>query len=195
MKIEIRPAKIETLREYGTIPVAFKVRSILQPYPIQGDIGGMELREVDLPKPYVKDYDALEGGRPETWSTQFNLDHWAVFLVPGESGYVAGAVVAFDTPGFIMLEGRRNLAVLWDIRVHPHVRGRGIGTGLFREAVEWARAHGCANLKVETQNTNVPACRFYARQGCELRAVDRFAYAEEPEVAQEIMLLWQKTLA
>jgi hypothetical protein len=50
-------------------------------------------------------------------------------------------------------------------------------------------------LKAETQNTNIPACRFYARQGCELRAIDRFAYSEEPEVAQEIMLLWQKALS
>lgn len=195
VQIEIRPANADTLRQYGTIPILFEVRSILQPHLIEGGAGGIELREVDLPAPYIKDYDTLQGGRPETWSTQFNLDNWAVFLAEGQTGYLGGAVVAFDTPGVRMLEGRRNLAVLWDIRVHPHVRGRGIGTRLFHEAIEWARAHGCTNLKAETQNTNIPACRFYARQGCELRAIDRFAYSEEPEVAQEIMLLWQKALS
>jgi ribosomal protein S18 acetylase RimI-like enzyme len=79
--------------------------------------------------------------------------------------------------------------------VHPDVRGRGLGTRLFREALAWAKAQGCVNLVAETQNTNIPACRFYTRQGCELRAIDRFAYAEEPNVAQEIMVLWQKTLS
>lgn len=39
---------------------------------------------------------------------------------------VGGAVVAWRTPGADMLEGRDDLAVLWDIRVHPEYRGRGI---------------------------------------------------------------------
>jgi len=39
-------------------------------------------------------------------------------------------------------------------------------------------------LKVETQNINVPACRFYAKQGCVLRAVHPHAYSEFPDEAQ-----------
>jgi hypothetical protein len=46
-------------------------------------------------------------------------------------------------------------------------------------------------LKIETQNTNVGACRFYERQGCELRAIHRAAYPQFPE---EIQLLWYKDL-
>ena len=195
MQIEIRPANKETLRQYGTIPIVFEVRSILEPHLIEGGVGGIKLQEIELLEPYIKDYDSLQGGNPETWSTQFSLDNWAVFVIEGQTGYLAGAAVAFDIPGLMMLEGHRNQAVLWDIRVHPDVRGRGIGTRLFREAIEWARSNGCANLIAESQNTNVPACRFYARQGCELRAIDRYAYAREPKVAQEIMLLWQKTLS
>jgi hypothetical protein len=48
---------------------------------------------------------------------------------------------------------------------------------------------GCRRLKVETQNTNVPACRLYASQGCTLGAIHRFAY---PELPEEIQLLWYK---
>jgi len=195
MQIEIRPANKETLRQYGTIPIVFEVRSILELHLIEGGVGGIKLQEVELLEPYIKDYDSLQGGNPETWSTQFNLNNWAVFLIEGQAGYLAGAAVAFDIPGLMMLEGRRDQAVLWDIRVHPDVRGRGLGTRLFREALAWAKAQGCVNLVAETQNTNIPACRFYTRQGCELRAIDRFAYAEEPNVAQEIMVLWQKTLS
>jgi len=194
MDLVVKRAGIQTLREYGKIPIAFEVRSVLWPHLIRAGAGGIELREEDLPEPYIKDYDAFEGGRPDTWPAQFNLDNWAVFVVLAKTGYLAGAVVAFDTPGLAMLEGRRDLAALWDIRVHPEVRRGGFGTQLFNQAVEWASGRGCRRLKAETQNTNTPACRFYAKQGCELGAIDRFAYADKPEVAHETMLLWQKTL-
>lgn len=46
-------------------------------------------------------------------------------------------------------------------------------------------------LKIETQNTNAPACRFYARRGCVLRAIRRFAY---PLLPNEVELLWYKEL-
>ena len=36
-----------------------------------------------------------------------------------------------------------------------------------------------------------PACRFYAKQGCELAAIHRFAY---PELPNEVQLLWYKDL-
>ena len=104
---------------------------------------------------------------------------------------MGGAVVAYDTPGVYMLEGRRDLAVLWDIRVAPPVRGRGVGRALFLAAEAWATAKGCRQLKVETQNINVPACRFYLRQGCVLGGIRRFAYVEFPD---EVEMLWYKEL-
>ena len=90
-----------------------------------------------------------------------------------------------------MLEGRRDLSVLWDIRVAPNARGRGVGSALFERVEAWALAQGCRQLKVETQNINVPACGFYARHGCELRAIHHAAY---PELPEEIQLLWYKDL-
>ena len=71
-----------------------------------------------------------------------------------------GAVIAFNTIDRPMLQGRKNLAALWDIRVAPHLRGHGIGSTLFQAAEAWAAARGCRQLKVETQNNNVVACRF-----------------------------------
>jgi hypothetical protein len=44
---------------------------------------------------------------------------------------------------------------------------------------------------IETQNTNVPACHFYTARGCELGAINRFAY---PTLPNEIQLLWYKDL-
>jgi GNAT superfamily N-acetyltransferase len=99
--------------------------------------------------------------------------------------------VAVGTAALDLLEGRSDLAVLWDIRVMPAVRGHGFGRGLFEAAEAWARARGCRELKVETQNVNVPACRFYAALGCELRLVQEDAY---PQCPGEVQLLWYKAL-
>jgi GNAT superfamily N-acetyltransferase len=125
------------------------------------------------------------------WAHRFDLSNWALFSARAATGIVGGATVAFDTPGLTMLEGRRDLAVLWDIRVSPDARRQGIGAALFESVEAWAQRHGCRQLEIETQNTNVRACRFYERQGCELRAVHRGAYPEFPE---EIQLLWHKDL-
>lgn len=102
-----------------------------------------------------------------------------------------GAVVTFATANLNMLEDRLDLAVLWDLRVRPEFRGAGIGSDLFTASETWARARGCRSLRVETQNINVPACRFYKHMGCTLRSVDRFAY---PDLPNEVQLVWSKEL-
>jgi GNAT superfamily N-acetyltransferase len=104
---------------------------------------------------------------------------------------VAGATVALDTPGLTMVEGRRDSALLWDIRVTPDARRHGVGSALFQRVEAWAQLHGCRQLKIETQNTNVRACRFYERQGCRLQQIHRTAYPDFPE---EVQLLWYKDL-
>ena len=75
---------------------------------------------------------------------------------------------------------------------HGETRGKGVGTALFQAAEQWAVARGCRRLQVETQNINVPACKFYAKQGCTLGEVHRLAYPEHPD---EVQLLWHKDLA
>ena len=76
-------------------------------------------------------------------------------------------------------------------RVRPEARSSGTESLLFRAVEAWARDRSCHTLKVETQNTNVPACRFYRRMGCTLGTIDRFAYADLPD---ELQLMWFKEL-
>jgi GNAT superfamily N-acetyltransferase len=90
-----------------------------------------------------------------------------------------------------MFEGRGDLALLWDIRVAPGHRGRGVGRALFEATEAWALTRGCRELKVETQNINTPACRFYAALGCQLRVVRENAY---PECPGETQFLYYKPL-
>jgi GNAT superfamily N-acetyltransferase len=179
----------EALAQHARIAGAFEVRSVLD---VAADSGGrFVLTERALDVPYVKDYDAIEGNHPTRWAATFDLANWALFAAHRDGVQAGGAVVAFDTPGVDMLKGRTDLAILWDLRVAPEARGQGVGHALFGAAEEWARARGCRQLEIETQNVNLRACRFYARQGCELAGIDRAAYPHHPE---EIQMIWRKDL-
>jgi len=97
-------------------------------------------------------------------------------------------VTAYRSPGVHMLDGRDDMTVLWDLRVQPDSRRKRFGSMLFQHAVGWARERKCRHFKVETQNVNVRACRFYAAQGCYLGGIQRHVYPEP--VSHETMLLW-----
>jgi GNAT superfamily N-acetyltransferase len=176
MHVDIAEERMPDLAEYARVPIAFEVRQVLELAVLDGGLGGFVLSERGVDPPYMKDYDALEA--PASW--------------PEDGRRVGGAAIAFDSPDVHMLEGRRDLAVLWDIRVAPEARGHGVGAALFRAAEAWAAARGCRQMKIETQNVNLPACRFYARQGCVLGAIHRFAY---PALPHEVQLLWYRDLA
>lgn len=186
--LQIRREPIAALADYGEIPIGFEVRSELS-LELAPEAGGFGLREVRV-APWFKDYD-LAGNRPTDWAQQFDMSPWQRLGAFAGAIRVGAALLVYASPELHLLEDRADLAVLWDIRVSPDWRGRGVGQALFRAAAELARAGGCRQLKVETQNVNVPACRFYLRMGCELGAIHRFAYADFP---REVQLLWYKTL-
>lgn len=186
MAIEIRKEAAEALAEYATIPIRFGIQSLLRVEWIEGGVGGIRLSEQPVDPPYAKDYDAL-GDAPLTWGQRWDLSTWGILLARDGGEAVGGAVVAWRTPGLHMLEGRDDLAVLWDLRVRPDRRRQGVGQKLFIHAVAWARERQCRAMKIETQNNNVSACRFYAACGCRLGGVHPGAYARLPD---EVMLLW-----
>ena len=64
-----------------------------------------------------------------------------------------------------------------DIAVARGSRGKGIGTSLVEKAIAWAKQKGLGGLMLETQDVNLPACRFYAKLGFEIGAVDTMLYA------------------
>ena len=186
MKTTIEEIFPDQLAEYAKIPIAFEIRSILEVELVDGGLGGIDMHEVAV-QPYIKNYDEGDGG-PTSWPERFDVSHWGFFLARLD-GEPAGAVaVAFDTTGVFMLESRPDLSVLWDIRVCPEARG--VGIPLFCYASEWSRARGCTQIKIETQNINVPACRFYQRMGARLGEIHRYGYAAVPAVAHEVMLNW-----
>ena len=165
------------LREYGQISIAFTVASKMVYEPQDSSAGGWNLREIPVDPPYVKDYDE---GEPLTLRPNWDTSNWRLVSAFDGGKRVGGAMVACRTPGSDFLEERDDLAALWDIRVAPEWRGKGIGTGLFAVVTEYAKSIGCVELKIETQDVNVGACRFYAKQGCRLTEVIPNAYPGWP---------------
>jgi len=190
MTVTIRQIQADRLTEYASVSIAFEVVSRMVPEEASGAGVGLVLREEPLTLPYLKDYDACPEGGPTGWAEQFDLANWGFFLALEEGRAVGAAAVALRTPGVHMLEGRSDLALLWDLRVAPDLRRHGIGTALFEHTRDWARRQGCSLFKIETQDVNVPACRFYTGRGCRLRRAIPGAYTGTPVVARESMFLW-----
>lgn len=190
--ISIEAAGPECLDRYAAIPIRFICDCLLEVELIQGGLGGMRLVEVPVDPPQEKDYDAFES--PLDWPKIFDMAHFRFWLALDDAVPVGGAVLVWDTSSIHMLDGRSDLAVLWDLRVHPAYRGRGIGRALFNQAADFARVLGLVQMKIETQNNNVLANRFYHAMGARLGGIRRFAYAATPELAGEVMLLWYLSL-
>lgn len=186
LSLRIVEETADELRAYASVPIAFEVRSRFRVEA--GAYGEPAPSLVDEPvAPWIKDYDACVSEGPLSWAGQWDLSNWGILAAFDGDRRVGGAVLAWKTRGVDLLRGRDDLAVLWDLRVHPDYRGMGVGHALFQSAVNWAGARACRELLIETQNVNVPACRFYARQGCRLATVNTGAYFDFPE---EIQFLW-----
>ena len=183
--------QLDRLPQHGQISIAFEVEKVLDLTIVDRGLGGFVLSERKLASPYVKDYDGVAGNRPGDWSKCFDVTNWALLSAWIDDRRAGGVVMAFKTEGLDMLERREDLAAIWDIRVSADLRGRGAGTALFAAAEAWAKAKGCKQLKVETQNDNVAACQFYMNRGCMLGGINRLAY---PLLPQEIQLLWYKNI-
>lgn len=190
MTIRIVEESGDRLAEYAAIPIAFRVASRFRLQPADGGPIGFLLVEEPV-EPYIKDYDTISGEGPLHWKTNWDLSNWGFLAAFNGKIRVGGAAIAWNTSGMCDLDGRDDLAALWDIRVHPDFRGCGVGSKLFESVMNWSLARGCRALQVETQNINVPACRFYAHQGCELGAINRFAYAP---ALDEVQLIWHRPL-
>ena len=185
MSIIVRRDQPPSLADYGAVPISFTTTTILRIEWRSNGLEGIRITEVPIDPPLAKDFD---DGEPVSHWLQFGeISHWGFFGAYDAGRRVGGAVVAHRTPAVRMLEGRTDLAVLWDIRVAPSHRSRGVGSRLLQAATRFAWDQGCTVLKVESQNTNPAACRFYAKHGFNLGGVREHAYAEHPE---EIQLLW-----
>jgi GNAT superfamily N-acetyltransferase len=185
VNIDVRKAPVSDLGQVGDISIAFEVDRILEVSVPSNGMGGIVLSEENVAQPYMIDHDA-RWGSPTRWEERFDVSNWGLLFAQADGTRAGSALVAFDTSNLFMLEARRDLAALWDLRVKPEFRGHGVGRLLVEATENWARAKGCRSVKIETQNVNVRACEFYAQCGYVLRSIDRFAYDDFPDETQLI---------
>jgi ribosomal protein S18 acetylase RimI-like enzyme len=102
---------------------------------------------------------------------------------------VGGAVVILDAHDVMQLGGEPELALLWDLRVAPAARRRGVARALLAEVEAIARAAAVRGVVAETQDVNIPACQLYAGAGYVVSAVDANAY---PDLPGETRVMWTK---
>jgi ribosomal protein S18 acetylase RimI-like enzyme len=188
IEVVVQSVNKRTLEKYSQIPISYEVQSILNVELIGDGLKGMVFQRQEVASSYIKNYDQQE--LPTSWPDKFDTSNWRLFLAFKDKKHVGGIIVAYKTPGVYMLDGRDDLAVVWDIRVLSDYRHKGIGTILFQKAIAWSRDKHCRQLKVETQNVNVAACEFYIKQGCKLGAINRYAYRGDSLSKREVQLLW-----
>lgn len=180
---------VDQLAAYESVAIGFEVRSRVD-LDVLAVSGGQRVEDIPV-EPWWKDYDSCEEDRPTMLPARFDFSNWAIFSAFEKEVRLGGTIVARDCPGCDMLEGRADLSVIFDIRIDSGARGRGVGRALFNYVCAWAKQQGCIEVRVETQEVNVGACRFYRAMGCRLRSADLGAYG--PDI-DEAKLIWSLDL-
>lgn len=175
MDLVIRALDRTSLRDAYGFDDVFLVESELI---LSADGGFVRYEVVPVPA-YEKTYpgDDLSG----------HLDHpeKAVFLA-----YLDGAVA-----------GRVVLSVGWnrdtwidDIAVDKRSRRAGVGRALMDQTVAWTIMRGLSGMRGETQNNNVPACKFCEACGFHLGGFDCDLYRGLDLETTEVALFWYRHL-
>lgn len=185
--IDVREVDRSFFPEYDKVSQNVDIRSEYRVSRIDGGLGGMIFEEVPV-TPRVKDLSVYE--RAMEYEEMFDISTWRFYMAFDGELPVGAMTVAGTTEGLYMLAGRKDACVLWDIRVADEYKHTGIGQRLLDMGIQNARADGYKLMIIECQNDNVPACRFYKKQGAQLSRVDMHAYSSEPGLEDEVQFIW-----
>lgn len=126
-------------------------------------------------KPYFKKYED-----DEIDMSYVEDKRKAVFLYYEENNCIGRIKINSNWNGYALIE---------DIAVSKDYRKNGVGKALLHKATEWALENNLIGLMLETQDMNVSACRFYAKNHFVIGAVDTMLYSNFP-TANEIAIFW-----
>lgn len=172
---------------YDKVSMNVDVRSEYKVKRLENGLGGLVLEEIPV-KPYQKDLSVYE--RAADYEKEFDIASWRFYMAFDGEKPVGAMTVAGTTKGLNMLSGRKDACVLWDIRVADAYKHNGIGQKLMDMGVAGAKKDGYSQMIIECQNNNVPACRFYKKQGAMLSKIDMYAYYPEEAIRDEVQLIW-----
>jgi ribosomal protein S18 acetylase RimI-like enzyme len=144
----------------------------------------LALELIPLQQPYRRRYDHLDN---ETLGRYRR--------VPAH-GFSFGAYDVDQCVGITLAEPRHwNKSLwVWELHVAETHRRRGAGRRLVQALVEKARAVGLRTVVCETQNTNLPAMRFYRKMGFHIEGIDLSYYSNDDFPDGEIAIFMKKRL-
>lgn len=172
---------------YDTVPQNVDVRSEYKVQRVNNGLGGLILEEIPV-ESYVKDLSKYD--RATEYEKQFDITNWKFYMAFDGEIPVGAMTIAGTTKGLNMLYGRTDACVLWDIRVADAYKHQGIGQKLLDMGIGGAQEDGYRQVIIECQNNNVPACRFYQKQGAVLAKIDMYAYYSDPAIRDEVQFVW-----
>lgn len=179
MDIEIQEFAMEDGNASRNIDDSFTIDSTLVL-----SLTGREFEFTVKPTPhYTKSYseDRFKEAADEDYSDYIDNTCQIVYLA-----WVANQVV-----GRIVLKRNWNkYALVEDIAVDQHYRGRGVGRRLIEQAERWAKKGGMPGIMLETQSNNVNACKFYASCGFVIGGIDLHLYQGIHKNSDEIAIFW-----
>jgi streptothricin acetyltransferase len=126
-------------------------------------------------EPYFKKYED-----DEIEISYIEEEGKVVFLYYDENNCIGRIKIRSNWNGYALIE---------DIAVAKDYRKNGVGTALLNKAMEWAQEKNYSGLVLETQDINVSACQFYAKNRFVIGAVDTMLYSNF-STANEIAIFW-----
>ena len=149
---------------------------------IKNDEISFLLKPVNREKTFVKN-----------WAV--NRKDYEVYLKLISQGNSFGAYENDELAGFIITDRRSWNNSLWIemIQVKEEYRNKGIGTLLLKAIEKLSKQNKIRLIELETQNTNVPAIKFYRNCGYEFSGLNINLY-DPSEIKDEIAIYMSKII-
>ena len=136
---------------------------------------------VELETPYVKKWESTN----EQETNYSRVVEQGLSLGVYEEDRLVGIAIAEKQ------EWNRTLWV-WEFHIDMEYRQRGLGRQLMNRLEKVGKENGCRVMVCETQNTNVPAIRFYRSVGFEVGAVDLSYYTNRDVTDFEVAVFMKR---
>jgi ribosomal protein S18 acetylase RimI-like enzyme len=145
----------------------------------------IEIELVALEQPYAKHWQPFEAEEVRRYQEY------------ARTGLSLGAYDGERLIGIALTEPRSWNGTLWvwEFYIDTPYRGRGIGRRLMEGVVAIARQRGFRAVGLETQNTNVPAIRFYRKLGFEIEGIDLSLYSNRDVSEGEVALFMKRKIS
>ncbi len=136
------------------------------------------LKRMPLEMPYHKQFEPLDASDI--------AEHKRVI----QKGFSFGAYVEDELIGLALALPQEWNNTLWlqEFHIAENHQGNGVGRALMQTVIEKAKLEKFRLIYLETQNTNVPAIRFYRQMGFAIERVDLSFHSNEDYPDGEIAL-------